>query len=58
MAIAPTLDRLRDVMRLSAQKDFDWARVSETTSIDALGFDSLAILDLLYDIQQEFNVRF
>jgi len=50
------LDRLRDVLRDGAVEDLDWDAVAADTSIEALGFDSLTILDLLYDVEEEFGV--
>ncbi|MBN1556580.1 MAG: acyl carrier protein [Lentisphaerae bacterium] len=58
MDTTAVLERLREVMRRSAQKTLDWEHLDADTPIDALGFDSLAILDLLYDIQQAFGVSF
>ncbi|MFW6152665.1 MAG: acyl carrier protein [Verrucomicrobiota bacterium] len=50
--------KLRDMMKQSSQEDVDWDQVDENSEIEPLGFDSLAILDLVYDIQQEFNLEF
>ena len=37
--------------------EIDWQQVSEGDAIAKLGFDSLAMLDLLYDIQQTFEIE-
>ncbi len=52
--------KLRHAMKQSAQDkvDLDWDAVTEESTIESLGFDSLAMLDLIYDIQQEFGVQF
>ena len=50
------LECLGKVIRESSVEDVDWSKVDENTTIDSLGFDSLAILDLLYDVEQEFGV--
>jgi acyl carrier protein len=50
------LERLGRVIEESSVEDVDWSKVDENTTIDSLGFDSLAILDLLYDIEQEFGI--
>ena len=42
-------DRLRQTMKRSAQTAVDWDAVSLNQTIDSLGFDSLAILDLIYE---------
>ncbi len=45
-------------MKTSSQEEVDWDVVVPDSTIDGLGFDSLSILDLTYDIQQEFQVEF
>lgn len=45
-------------MKKSSQAQVDWDKVTADTPINTLGFDSLSILDLTYDIQQEFKVEF
>ncbi len=51
-------DRLRKLMQQTVEVDVDLDAVTGTTSIESLGFDSLSILDLMYDIQQEFDLEF
>ena len=54
-----TIERLRALMaRTSQATAVDWNAVTEQSSIASLGIDSLAMLDLLYDIQQEFHLEF
>lgn len=53
-----TLIRLRDIMKQSPMQTMDWDAVQPEDTIESLGFDSLSILDFLYDIQQEFSVKF
>jgi acyl carrier protein len=52
------IGKLRDTMQQSSQEQVDWASVTPESKIDSLGFDSLSILDLIYDIQQAFEVEF
>ena len=52
------LEKLREVMKTSSQEEINWDDVGMETSIESLGFDSLSILDLTYDIQQDFEVEF
>jgi len=52
------IDKLRVMMKKSSQAQVDWNSVSATSTIASLGFDSLSILDLVYDIQQELKVEF
>ncbi|MBL8723871.1 MAG: acyl carrier protein [Planctomycetes bacterium] len=50
--------RLRQIMARTATTQHDWNRVSADDAIAALGIDSLAMLDFVYDIQQEFGIQF
>ena len=52
------VEKLRQVMKKAGEKTVDWNSVTEESPIASLGFDSLSILDLLYDIQQTFGVEF
>ena len=51
------IGRLRDILRESSEEDRDWDEVGAETTIESLGFDSLSILDLLYDVDQEFDIH-
>jgi acyl carrier protein len=50
--------KLRHIMKQSSQVKVDWETVTADTVIGSLGFDSLSILDLVYDIQQAFGITF
>ena len=52
------IEKLRAMMRKSSQAQVDWDAVNADSAISSLGFDSLSILDLVYDIQQEFGFEF
>jgi len=52
------VEKLRDLMKRSSQAEIDWDAVTERSEILALGIDSLAMLDLIYDVQQEFALEF
>ncbi len=52
------IEKLKLAMKQSSQEDVDWDAITKDTTIESLGFDSLSILDLIYDIQQVFNVEF
>lgn len=41
----------------STSTKVDWGTVDASTEIDALGFDSLTILDLIFDIEESFGVE-
>ncbi|MDA3797629.1 MAG: acyl carrier protein [Kiritimatiellae bacterium] len=51
------ISKLAEVMKSVSQEDVDWDSISADTKIESLGFDSLSILDLMYDIQQEFDIE-
>ena len=50
-------DRLGKILRESTASEVDWSTVDESTTIESLGFDSLTILDLLFDIDEEFELE-
>lgn len=52
-----TLERIRRVLQnaLRDRFDNDEPAIDAGTPIDSLGFDSLTMLDLVYDLQQEFQ---
>lgn len=52
------IEKLKEAMKGSTEVQVDWDSVSEETTIGSLGFDSLSILDLIYDIQQLLEVEF
>ena len=51
------LQRLVTVIADSSSAPIEAANVSETTSLDSFGVDSLILIDLIFDIEQEFGVR-
>jgi len=51
-------NKLRDLMKAASPKQIDWNSMTEQSDIAALGFDSLSILDLIYDVQQGFKIEF
>jgi len=50
-------DKLRDLMKSTSQVKANWDNISEADAIASLGFDSLSVLDLIYEIQQTFEVE-
>ncbi|MBT3191674.1 MAG: acyl carrier protein [Verrucomicrobia bacterium] len=52
------LGQLRKAMKESSTEPINWDTVTEDTTIGELGFDSLSILDLIYDVQQTFGIEF
>ncbi len=59
MAHEATLERMHKVMR-NALRDVpepaDGIAMDADTPIESLGFDSLTVLDLVYDLQMEFQI--
>ena len=49
--------KLREIVETSATEEIDWRDYGPQSTIESLGMDSLTILDLLYDVEQEFGVR-
>ena len=58
MTKSEILDQLRNTMKDSSPEPIEWDALTEDTTIGSLGFDSLSILDLIYDVQQAFGVDF
>ena len=56
------LETLRQLMKETSEasggSEIEWDEVEAEATIDELGFDSLSMLDLIYDIQQEFDFEF
>jgi acyl carrier protein len=52
------LEKLKETMEASAPEPMDWDGITEETTIGELGFDSLSILDLIFDVQQAFGIDF
>ena len=51
------LARVGQVIEESSAEDVDWSTVTEETTVESFGFDSLAVLDLIFDLKQEFGVK-
>lgn len=52
------LATLKETMEAAAPEPMDWDAITEETTIGELGFDSLSILDLIFDVQQAFGIDF
>jgi acyl carrier protein len=55
---ADIVEKLKQTMKESSQDAAEWDTITEDTTVESLGFDSLSILDLIYDIQQAFEIEF
>jgi len=49
---------LQNIIEQAAIDPVDTENIMEDTTIGELGFDSLSVLDLIYDIQQAFGLDF
>jgi len=59
MTVEEIIDKLRELMKQSStEEEVDWDAITQDARIETLGFDSLSILDLIYDIQQDFGLEF
>jgi acyl carrier protein len=52
------IQTLRDIVDQAAVEPIDTDNLTEDTTIGELGFDSLSVLDLVYDVQQAFGLDF
>jgi len=50
--------KLRSLMKSASPAQVEWDSVTGQTEIATIGFDSLSVLDLIYDIQQAFHLEF
>ena len=51
------VSKLRNILQETLVEEVDWDSFSAQTTIESLGLDSLTILDLLYDIEQDTGVH-
>lgn len=51
------LKRLVAVIAESASAPVDAADVTEASSLESFGVDSLVLIDLIFDVEQEFGVK-
>lgn len=52
------IERIQYTLKESSYCTADWETVSAETTVGSLGFDSLTILDVIYDMQQQFGIDF
>ncbi len=52
------MDTLRTIVENASEEPIDPKLITEDTTIGELGFDSLSVLDLIYDVQQSFGLDF
>ena len=57
MTRSETFEQLGAVIEESSVEDVDWSTVSEEQTLESFGFDSLAVLDLIFDLESEFGVQ-
>jgi acyl carrier protein len=50
------IEGLRDLLRQQKQIKLSLEAIHEDTRLDQIGFDSLTILDFIYDIENRFQV--
>ena len=51
------LARIGEAVEESSAEEIDWSTVTPETTVESFGFDSLAVLDLIFDLKQEFGVQ-
>jgi acyl carrier protein len=57
MAREDIFKQLGTVIEDSSVEDVDWSTVTEEHTLESFGFDSLAVLDLIFDLESEFDVK-
>jgi acyl carrier protein len=48
---------LRDLLTQQEQVKVDVSSITEHTRLDRIGFDSISILDFIYDVEDRFRVQ-
>jgi len=48
---------LKDLLRQQKQIQINVDALTENTTLNEVGFDSISILDFIYDVESRFNVR-
>jgi len=48
---------LKDLLRQQKQVKIDLESISPDSPLDRIGFDSLSIMDFMYDVEDRFKVR-
>lgn len=51
------LSKLGEIIGESSTEEIDWSKVTEDTELESFGFDSLSVLDLLFDIESGFGAQ-
>lgn len=51
------ISRLRELLKKQSEFKGNVNAIQEETKIDQMGFDSISILDFMYDIEADFNVQ-
>ena len=50
-------DKLKTLLGQQQKITIDLSTVSEETRIDRIGFDSISILDFMYEVEEKFHTR-
>jgi len=50
-------EKLGAIFKEASASEINWASVTDDTTIESLGFDSLTILDLLFDMEDSLGVQ-
>ena len=51
------LHRLGEIITDSSTEELDWSNVTEETSLETFGVDSLVVLDLIFDLEDVFGAK-
>ena len=50
-------ERLGKIFEAPSTSEVEWSTVGDDTTIESLGFDSLSVLDLVFDMEDEFGLQ-
>lgn len=49
--------KMKELLKKQKHLKTDAADIEETVKLDAIGFDSISIMDFMYDVEAEFGVE-
>ncbi len=55
ISVSTTLERLKKLF--AAHYDYDIEQLTATTTLEKLGLDSLDMIEFMFEIEGEFNIR-
>ena len=50
-------ERMGKIFKAGSTSELEWNAVGDDATIESLGFDSLTVLDLVFDMEDEFGLQ-